>query len=381
MEHQGWMALLLWRRAVLVVAFVLAQKTGGQIWLGSGYGVDFRVVPFVLLVVYVIVQAHMKPFLLPSDNDLELCCLCGLLLAIYADTSLDQPILRDGKVKLKTVVVGLVVMIVVGLVAGHKRYNAKRGALAKVGLTGPGSSTSSSSGGAETSAAGAGAGGEAAASASSSSSSQSGLPGDDMDNELDSGDITTADMEAICEEFHIKLHVVKSYRKAFKVFDADGSGDIDAMELAAVFRLIGDPLPQAEVEQIMAAVDVDNSGSIDFRELVGMLAARAAKRVEEEEIVEAFDALVRLEGHAGRDIDTLSGVKIGRAGVTEALDALSLQELIHDRAATVRKTASFFEFSQCLSRACLGKMIVFIYKWLKNAVFRRTRWCRVCSLT
>jgi hypothetical protein len=26
----------------------------------------------------------------------------------------------------------------------------------------------------------------------------------------------------------------------------------------------------------------------------------------------------------------------------------------------VRKTASFFEFSLCLSRACLGKMIVFI---------------------
>ena len=119
----------------------------------------------------------------------------------------------------------------------------------------------------------------------------------------------------------------------------------------------------------MAAVDVDNSGSIDFRELVGMLAAREAKRVEEEEIVEAFDALVRLEGHAGRDIDTLSGVKIGRAGVTEALDALSLQELIHDRGATVRKTASFFEFSLCLSRACLGKMIVFIYKWLKKTVF------------
>jgi hypothetical protein len=35
----------------------------------------------------------------------------------------------------------------------------------------------------------------------------------------------------------------------------------------------------------------------------------------------------------------------------------------------VRKTASFLEFSLCLSRACLGKMIVFIYKWLKNAVF------------
>ena len=42
-----------------------------------------------------------------------------------------------------------------------------------------------------------------------------------------------------------------------------------------------------------------------------------------------------------------------------------------DETVQVRKTASFFEFSLCLSRACLGKMIVFIYKWLKNAVFRR----------
>jgi len=38
-----------------------------------------------------------------------------------------------------------------------------------------------------------------------------------------------------------------------------------------------------------------------------------------------------------------------------------------------RENGNFFEFSLCLSRACLGKMIVFIYKWLKNAVFRRGR--------
>ena len=46
-------------------------------------------------------------------------------------------------------------------------------------------------------------------------------------------------------------------------------------------------------------------------------------------------------------------------------------QLLAVRTARVRKTASFLEFSLCLSRACLGKMIVFIYKWLKNAVFRR----------
>jgi hypothetical protein len=34
---------------------------------------------------------------------------------------------------------------------------------------------------------------------------------------------------------------------------------------------------------------------------------------------------------------------------------------------------AFFEFSLCLSRACLGKMIVFTFKWRKNAVFRRQK--------
>ena len=33
------------------------------------------------------------------------------------------------------------------------------------------------------------------------------------------------------------------------------------------------------------------------------------------------------------------------------------------------KTPAFFEFSLCLSRAWLGKMITFIYKWLKKPLF------------
>jgi hypothetical protein len=33
------------------------------------------------------------------------------------------------------------------------------------------------------------------------------------------------------------------------------------------------------------------------------------------------------------------------------------------------ENGTFFEFSLCLSRACLGKMLIFIYKWLKSAVF------------
>ena len=53
-EHSGWMALLLWRRAFLVLCFIYASSSGGQLYLPSGLGVDFRLLPFILLIVYVV---------------------------------------------------------------------------------------------------------------------------------------------------------------------------------------------------------------------------------------------------------------------------------------------------------------------------------------
>jgi hypothetical protein len=43
------------------------------------------------------------------------------------------------------------------------------------------------------------------------------------------------------------------------------------------------------------------------------------------------------------------------------------------RFAWCEKRHHFWSFSLCLSRACLGKMIVLMYKWLKNGVFRMGR--------
>jgi hypothetical protein len=49
--------------------------------------------------------------------------------------------------------------------------------------------------------------------------------------------------------------------------------------------------------------------------------------------------------------------------------SLPLRSASARRCMHLRKNGLFFEFSLCLSRACLGKMIVFIYKWLKTTVF------------
>ena len=66
------------------------------------------------------------------------------------------------------------------------------------------------------------------------------------------------------------------------------------------------------------------------------------------------------------------GVPGGSTATRRSPAARDLQvgALQPSRAVEVRKTASsVFELSLCLSRACLGKMFVLIYKWLKNAVF------------
>jgi len=74
-------------------------------------------------------------------------------------------------------------------------------------------------------------------------------------------------------------------------------------------------------------------------------------------------------GNAGRKIaymeegvHCLSGRALDVNDIRDDDVAVSLQR-------TRRGNALFLEFSLCLSRACLGTIIVFIYKWLKKTVF------------
>ena len=52
-----------------------------------------------------------------------------------------------------------------------------------------------------------------------------------------------------------------------------------------------------------------------------------------------------------------------------ACSALRAALTIHSPQPTPEKTVVFFEFSLCLSRACLGKKNAFIYTWLKTTIF------------
>ena len=52
-------------------------------------------------------------------------------------------------------------------------------------------------------------------------------------------------------------------KKAFEVFDRDGSGQISKAELQDVMKSIGEKLTDAEIDEMMAQADEDGSGTID----------------------------------------------------------------------------------------------------------------------
>ncbi|KAJ7249166.1 hypothetical protein O6H91_Y424400 [Diphasiastrum complanatum] len=81
-------------------------------------------------------------------------------------------------------------------------------------------------------------------------------------------------------------------REAFDLFDTDNSGTIDAKELKVAMRALGFETKKRgkcpDIERMIADVDKNNSGSIDFEEFVYMMTDKMGERESREEIMKAF---------------------------------------------------------------------------------------------
>ena len=82
---------------------------------------------------------------------------------------------------------------------------------------------------------------------------------------------------------------VEELREAFNLFDTDGSGTIDAKELKAAMRALGFQVKKADVRKMIAEVDKDDSGAIDFDEFVEMMTGKMSERDSKEEILKVFE--------------------------------------------------------------------------------------------
>lgn len=81
-------------------------------------------------------------------------------------------------------------------------------------------------------------------------------------------------------------------RQAFEIFDQDGSGIMDPAELKQAFIDLGFTGQNKFVYQILAELDEDQSGGIDFAEFLRLATAKIGEkdtRVEINKVFNAFD--------------------------------------------------------------------------------------------
>jgi calmodulin len=80
----------------------------------------------------------------------------------------------------------------------------------------------------------------------------------------------------------------KEYKDAFEMFDKDKDGTITTKELANVMRSLNQDPTEEELNEMIAEVDLDGNGEIDFEEFVTLMNRRSKETDTEEEVLNAF---------------------------------------------------------------------------------------------
>jgi len=83
-------------------------------------------------------------------------------------------------------------------------------------------------------------------------------------------------------------HQLVEISGAFKKFDRDGDGHIEPHELKYVMANLGCPQDNKQIEKLIAGVDVDGNGMIEFDEFVGIMAERMLRVDSNAEVEQAF---------------------------------------------------------------------------------------------
>ena len=83
---------------------------------------------------------------------------------------------------------------------------------------------------------------------------------------------------------------VMEIRQAFQIFDQDGSGIMDPAELKQAFIDLGFTGQNKFVYQILAELDEDQSGGIDFAEFLRLATAKIGEKDSRPEIMKVFTA-------------------------------------------------------------------------------------------
>jgi Ca2+-binding EF-hand superfamily protein len=328
-KYSYWQSFLMWRRAGLILCYtVMSSYGGGDFHLSSGGTIDFRLFPVVFLTIYMGLQAHAKPYVVPSDNALEQCILMVLVLIIFADMTQVASLSSSWNFQVKHLIILIAVTGTLCLVFFHKRANEQGAKLAKVGLV-------------------------VTKKAfvvhhhaslydmvmrqlrckKASAEEQEEEEEWQKDNAAEvkkRADKKKADqllIDGARESLNDNMddEQLRVYLDAFRVIDTDHGGTIDTAELSQLLATVGKeddifdrPDYVQEARDYMEEFDDDESGELDFEECLTLLLTRQYRVRIKDEIAEAF-VLLADDGPATQ-IDKMAITKesLRNSGVDEA---------------------------------------------------------------
>ncbi|XP_037505746.1 calmodulin-A-like [Rhipicephalus sanguineus] len=116
---------------------------------------------------------------------------------------------------------------------------------------------------------------------------------------------------------------IAELREAFALFDKDGNGAFGTKELGTVMRALGYNPTEAKLKDMIAEVDIDGNGTIDFPEFLAMMTKKTRSTDTEDEIREAFRVFDR-DGNGFITATELSHVMttLGEKLTDEEVDAI-----------------------------------------------------------
>ena len=118
---------------------------------------------------------------------------------------------------------------------------------------------------------------------------------------------------------------LQDLRRAFELFDTDGSGTISPHELARVMRSLGQNPTKQEINEMMSGFDENSDGEIDFDEFLTLYAGSMNSADDEEFIAWAFEAFDKdssgkLSADEIRDVIRCMGDELTEEEVAEIMD-------------------------------------------------------------
>ena len=151
------------------------------------------------------------------------------------------------------------------------------------------------------------------------------------------------------DELRLTENQIGEFRQAFELFDIDGDGHITLKELKILFTSMGQNPTEEELKGMIAEVDADGSGEMEFEEFCRLM-LKSGRTTEDEESLRAAFKILDKDGSGEIDKDELRLVLNAFSLSGEQISDADIDALIKEADTNEDGSISFDEFAKVMMK-------------------------------